>query len=209
MPPSAASPRRYNNRARSEAAARTRDRILESFATQLGRPGATEVSVPEAAKAAGVSVRTIYHHFPDDNARRSALAGWIEARLSGPTPFPTPETVEDLVNLTRQLYRAAARHPELVRAQAANGFTDPVRLERLKSRRAAIAAVVAAQGAPPARTRRATAMIQLLMSAEAGLPLVDIHGLSYAAAAQTAIDTIRAIIHQLHEDHPPRPPVGT
>lgn len=193
--------RPYRSDTRAEAAARTRDAILAAFAQQLGRAGQTVVSVPEAAAVAGVSIRTVYHHFPDDDARRRALASWIDARLAGDEPFGRPASIDDLVALTRRLYGAAARHPELVRAQAGNGFDDPVRRERLRERRADIARVVAALGAPPDVTRRTTALVQLLMSAEAGLPLVDVHGLSFAAAADAACEAIVAVLERVRCEH--------
>jgi AcrR family transcriptional regulator len=198
--------RRYDSPLRAEASARTRGAILAAFAAQLARPGATEVSVPDAARDAGVSVRTVYHHFPDDASRRSALAAWIEQQLSGSAPFPTPQSPDDLGPLTRRLYRGGAARLDLVRAQATNGFAHPVRLERLAGRRRAIAAVVRSIGAPPTPTRRATAMIQHLMSAEAALPLIDVHGLSPAGAADIAADTVDALLGQLRSLAAQRPP---
>ncbi|MGD9530894.1 MAG: helix-turn-helix domain-containing protein, partial [Pseudonocardia sp.] len=57
--------RTYDSPVRRERAAATRRAILEAFAEQFGRPGTTDVAIPEAAERAGVSARTVYHHFPD------------------------------------------------------------------------------------------------------------------------------------------------
>lgn len=189
--------RRYDSPARAAQAERTRDAILAAFADQLGQAGNAEISVPDAARAAAVSVRTVYLHFPDDAARRHALAEWIDTRLGGGEPIAEPTSLDELPALTKRLYSAASRHPDLVRAQAANGFTSPVRIERLGKRRTAIARLIQAIGVSPAESRRATATVQLLMSAEAGLPLVDVHGLSFSEAGQAAAFAVEAVIERL------------
>lgn len=189
--------RRYDSPARAAQAERTRDAILAAFAAQLGHVGNAEISVPEAARAAGVSVRTVYLHFPDDPARRQALAEWIDTRLGDGEPIDEPTSLDELPALTKRLYAAARRHTDLVRAQAANGFTSPVRIERLRVRRMAIARLIQAIGVSPAESRRATATVQLLMSAEAGLPLVDVHGLSFTEAGQAAAFAVEAVIERL------------
>lgn len=191
--------RRYHSEHRADAAQKTRQAILAAFAAQLGRPGTFEVSVPEAADVAGVSVRTVYHHFPDDAARRGALAAWLEDQLTSAVVLPELTSAADLPGLTRALYAAAAANEALMRAQAAAGFATPVRLERLALRRARIAEVLTAVGAPAVETQRATAAVMVLMSAEAGLPLVDIHGLTIAEAGETATQAVAAVVADLQQ----------
>lgn len=188
--------RSYNNASRAAKAEASRSAILAAFAEQLGRPGATDVSVPEAAAAAGVSVRTVYHHFPDQHARSSALAEWVEQQFAT-LELPPLRTAADLADLTRALYARAAANTTLLRAQVAAGFALPVRLQRLAARRARIAEVLAAIGAPADLTRRATAVVMTLMSAEAGLPLVDVHGLSFDDAGTAAAEAVAAVVAAL------------
>ena len=61
--------RDYSSPLRADQANRTRVRILEAFAEQLVDVGAKDVSVERVARAADVSMRTVYHHF----ATREAL----------------------------------------------------------------------------------------------------------------------------------------
>lgn len=96
-----------------------------------------------------------------------------------------------------QRVTAAAANESLMRAQATAGFAEQVRLERLAQRRARVAEVLADVGAPDVEKRRATAVAMDLMSAAAGLPLVDIHGLSMAEASEAAAQAVAALVADL------------
>lgn len=195
--------RAYRSPTRAAKAGETRSAILANFAEQLGRPGAAGLSVPEAARAAGVSVRMVYLYFPDDEARIAALAEWIEAELLYGAPALALHTAEDLPAMTRSLYAAAGRNLPLVRAQARADFRLAVRRKRLGNLRAAISKVLADIGAQPKVTKRATAVVQLLMSADAGMPLVDVHGLSIRDAGDAAAEAVAAMVSELRRQAPP------
>lgn len=187
--------RTYDSPVRRERAAATRRAILEAFAEQFGRPGTTDVAIPEAAERAGVSVRTVYHHFPDRQARVDGLAAWAEEVFG-----PIPEEIhgpDDLPGYARNAYARAGRHLELTRAMYAAGFANDVRLARLRERRRRIADVLAAIGAADGPTRRAAAVVSLLCSSEAGVPLLDIHGLTVEEAGEAAAAAVRAIVADL------------
>ncbi len=55
--------RRYASALRRDQTEATRRRIVEAFLAQ-GRAGASDVSFPELAKHAAVSIPTVYRHFP-------------------------------------------------------------------------------------------------------------------------------------------------
>ncbi|MGD9530653.1 MAG: hypothetical protein AB7V44_28230, partial [Pseudonocardia sp.] len=148
-----------------------------------------------AAERAGVSVRTVYHHFPDRQARVDGLAAWAEEVFG-----PIPEAIhgpDDLPDYARHAYARAGRHLELTRAMYAAGFANDVRLARLRARRRRIADALAAIGAPAGPTRRAAAIVSLLCSSEAGVPLLDIHGLSVEEAGEAAAEAVRGIVADL------------
>jgi AcrR family transcriptional regulator len=187
--------RRYDSQLRREQAERTRAAILAAFAEQLGRPGAAELSIREAAVRAGVGVRTVYHYFPDRQSQLRALAGWIEQRLMPETY--TPETPEDLLELARRLYASFRRNETLVRAQAVAGFAREVRTLRRRGRIAQIRSVLATIAAPEEMTNRATMIIAHLASSETGMPLLDVHGLSHEETERAVLQTIEALIADL------------
>lgn len=188
-------PRPYHSPAREAAAAATRRALVEALASQLGRPGQTDFVMTEAAAAAGVSLRTAHLHLPDKKARVEAVAAWVEEALG--EPVADPGSAAELPGFVRKAYARAGRDLRLTRAMYTTGIGNEVRLARLAKRRAQIRRLLAEIGAPPAETRRAAAIICLLASSEAGVPLVDVHGLSIAEAGRAAADAVQAILGQL------------
>ncbi len=71
----------YRSELRTEQAERTRERILEALVEQLGE-GNEDFSIPRVAERAGVSVRTVYHHFPNRDAQIEAVARWLDGRFA-------------------------------------------------------------------------------------------------------------------------------
>ena len=187
--------RRYSSPVRERQAEHTRQRILEALAGQLGRPNAVDVNVTEAAKEAGVSVRTIYHYFPDRSARVEALAEWTREAL-GPVDHPLV-TADDIPGFTRAAYARAERHEALWRIGMVPGLSSDVRRARHGRVRRRIRELLDEIGAPGPETERATAAIILLESPEGGVVLVDMLGLSFIDAADAAADAIAAVITQL------------
>jgi AcrR family transcriptional regulator len=189
--------RSYDNTGRQAKAALTRAAILEAFVAQLGQPGVSDVSVPEAAERVGVSVRTVYHHFPDREARVAGLAEWSEA-VMGPVDHPLA-VVDDIPGFIRAAYDRARRFEALTRALYTTGLGGEARNRRLQSRRRRYRQLLDTIGAPRSATRRAAAVISVLATSEAGMPLVDIHKLSFAEAGAAAAAAAEAIITSLRE----------
>ena len=187
--------RRYSSPVRERQAENTRQRILEALAHQLGRPGAVDVNVTEAAKEAGVSVRTVYHHFPDRTARVEALAEWTRDAL-GPVDHPLV-TADDIPGFTRAAYARAERNEAFWRIGMVPGLSSDVRRARHDRVRKRIRELLDEIGAPGPETERATAAIILLESPEGGVVLVDMLGLSFMDAADAAAEAIAAVISQL------------
>ena len=81
--------RRYVSPKRDAQAAATREAILQAFAAQLSSPGRATLSPSEAARRAGVSVRTVHMHFPtaDDqiipDCEREHMGPFVYATKSG------------------------------------------------------------------------------------------------------------------------------
>lgn len=187
--------RRYDSEVRRQQASNTRAAILAAFAEQLGRSGASDVNVVEAAESAGVAVRTVYHHFPDRKARLEGLAAWLSEKM-GPVRAPL-ETADDLPDYVRAAYARAERFEALSRAGVVAGMSSDVRLMRLAATRRRIRELLDALGAPAAETERAAAVIAVLESSEAGYPLVEIHKLSFADAGEAAACAVAAVIADL------------
>lgn len=174
--------------------AATRSAILAAFAAQLGRPGTVELSLAEAAATAGVALRTVYHHFPDHEGRLTAAAEWAEEQIG---PMPPIDGVDDLPDHVRRVYARAASRPDLTRAMFVAGVAEETRTRQVRARRNDIGALLTGLGAPAEPTRRAIAVVSVLASPEAAIPLIDVHGLTVHDAGEAAAQSVAAIIADL------------
>ena len=95
--------RTYDSPLRRENAQRTRKRILDAAASVITEDG--DFVVAQVAERAGVSVRTVYHHFPDREAMLDALGEWLAEELG----YPRPEWPKDLVSFADQTITMAER----------------------------------------------------------------------------------------------------
>ena len=77
-------PRSYASPLRRDQADGTRRRIVEAFLAR-GRAGASDVSFPELAKHAAVSIPTVYRHFPTRADLFRATVAHADALVPAPT----------------------------------------------------------------------------------------------------------------------------
>lgn len=77
--------RPYTLGRRAETAEETRRRIVEATARLHAERGIAETSMKDIARAAGVSVGTVYHHFPTYPDAIDACGAWTAERVPAPT----------------------------------------------------------------------------------------------------------------------------
>jgi AcrR family transcriptional regulator len=186
--------RAYRSRARDEQAGATRTAIAAALAHQLVTSPRHDPSLPEVAREAGVGLRTVYHHFPDRPARLAAVASWAADVLGHLPPIDGAAALPDHC---RRVHTRAAAEPVAARALAATVAAEPPRDRRRRTHELEIAALLTGVGAPAEPTRRATAVVALLCSAEAHVGLVDGHGLEPADAGEAAADAVAATVAAL------------
>lgn len=183
--------RGYNSSLRTRQAASTRDHIVAALVEELG--SSAELSIERVADRAGVSVRTVYHHFPNREAQAAAVAAHLDARHA---VEPGPTTLVELPVVTsRLLHRALANVTEL-RAQLAPEVAK-LREPRRRAREQAITRAAAKQ-CEPAVAKLVGAALATLVSPELALALVDRHKLDAGGAettiawlVQLAVDAVR------------------
>lgn len=188
--------RPYHSPARQARRQHTEQAIVEAFIAQLGDPGRAVLSPAAAARAAGVSIRTVQHYFPGADAQLAAVADEVEARLY-PDPPPLPRTPAELPDLVTAVYRFAEGQLPLLRALVRSSLGAQVRARRRAARLEAIRTVLEGIGAGQAETRHAIAVVSLLASADAGIALADQYGLSLQEAGHACAQATRAIIDSL------------
>jgi AcrR family transcriptional regulator len=190
--------RRYVSPKREAQAAATREAILRAFAEQLSSPGRTTLSPSEAARRAGVSVRTVHMHFPTADDQIIALAEWFDSHFY-PTGIQVARGPDDLARYFREVHEGALKWPitrALTRGQSP--VWREVRQRRRAERLDAIRLSVAAIGAPRRPAEEATATLLAMSGAEFawtmhdyGLPLDQIPG-TIAQAVQLIVDDLQA-----------------
>ncbi|MDF1587525.1 TetR/AcrR family transcriptional regulator [Marinimicrococcus flavescens] len=123
MPTPAAEPRRYRQGARAEAAAATGRRIVETFIALMRERWLEDITLDEAARAAGVTVQTVIRRFGGKSGLIDAASGHLEREISArrtAAPGALDEAISALVadyevtgDVVIRLLAQEERHPEL------------------------------------------------------------------------------------------------
>lgn len=189
--------RRYVSPKREAQAAATREAILAAFAEQLSEPERQELSPSDAARRAGVSVRTVHAHFPNRASQIAALGAWFDRKFY-PDGVVVAKDADDLPRYVRDIHAIALRHP-VARALAAatGGVWSEVRQKRRAKRLDAIRRAVKGIGAPARATEDATAMLLSLSGADASWPLHDLYNLPLKRIPNVIANTVELIVDDL------------
>jgi AcrR family transcriptional regulator len=187
--------RSYVSPKREAQARATRRAIVEAFAEQLSEPGRDTLSPSEAAARAGVSLRTVHFHFPNEAAQVAAPGEWFDSVLY-PKGVVLVSGPDDLPRYFRDIHRMALKHPVSRALASDRGVWREMRQLRRAKRLEAIRKAVKAIGAPPRATADATAMLLSLSGADASWPLHD-HGLPLERIPDTIANTVALIVEQL------------
>lgn len=185
-----------SNSLRDQQAELTRELILRAVAELLQDEGAGEVSMPDVARKAGVSLRTVYRHFAAREDLLAAAADWINEGMFGGVPFG--ETVDDLPKLFRYACKRFDQHPKLARAmalsQAGRSVRSHRRVRRLDAIRRALAEVT--DRLPEPEQRRAFAVFGYLENMLAWVTMRDEGGLDGAEVG----DAVEWVMRTLTDD---------
>jgi len=136
--------RRYESPLRKQQAKQTRDVIRQGALDLLRESDATDFSMPDVAKRADVSLRTVYRHFPTKGDLLSSLlevAPVHDAVLSATTPeelaravtqqfeaMADDEPIFRTVNTTSAQRQAQADNREIARAPAERSMAPVIAL---------------------------------------------------------------------------------
>lgn len=189
--------RKYVSPKREAQAQATRTAILEAFAEQLSEPGRDKLSPSEAAAYAGVSLRTVHFHFPNEASQVIALGAWFDAKIKL-SAVPLASGPDDLPRYYREIHRMGLKHPITRVLATGGGVWREMRATRRAARIESIRRAVKAIGAPPRATAEATAMLLSISGADASWSLHD-HGLpieripdAIARMAELVLNDLRA-----------------
>lgn len=172
---------------RERQRALARDAIVKALVEHVGEHGSFEVSVGEIARRAGVSLRTVYNHFPSRSELVDAVSDWCDEQIRARGGMSEPG---DLDGLPAAIARNFARFEELAGIAGALARVEALGQQPASriGRTAAFEAALAARHpeAEPRRITAAAAAIRQLASVRGWHRLTREHGLSLAEATATA-----------------------
>ena len=175
----------------------TRQLILRALAELLRNERADELSIPDVAREAGVSLRTVYRYFPTREELFRAASDWIDERIFG--EMTSEETVEDLPKLFRHACERWEQQPRLARAmavsQAARSDGSHRRVQRLAAIHRSLAAVT--DELPEEEKRRAVAVFGYLENVFAWVTMRDAPALDGEEIGEAVEWAMRTLIEDL------------
>jgi AcrR family transcriptional regulator len=195
------SERPYSSPLRDSQTQRTRDLILDALTLMLSELPADQISTREIAQRAGVSLATVYRHYPDRQALLEGLADRVDVGARGMGTFGPPRSLDQL--LARAVNDFALPEQHVVEATAeALLNADPRRLSRASRARTEELRQLVAESFPDADARdhvRITALLRIIYSAQTWLRMREEFGIPgtesgpiMSWALQTLVDEIRA-----------------
>lgn len=165
--------RSYSSPLRAEQAEQTTARIVRAAVDLLSEGDASDLSMPEVAERAGVSVRTVYRSFASKDELLDGVIGWVNSHLSGVIDAP-PETRHDFETTTAGVIEELFEIEPLLRAlyaTAAGRASHQRTSGRQDSMRRAYAAEL--EGLDDGEARRLLAVLHLVSSSSGALFMKD------------------------------------
>jgi AcrR family transcriptional regulator len=179
----------------------TRLRILQAVTELVADPAAEELTIPAVARAARVSLRTVYRHFPTRDTLFDAWGEWVDENLKIHLHH-YPERADRLPEFARDLYRSYDENEAFVKAmvlsKASRAFRIRTRRRRQRAFRRAMDGLL--EGLAPAARMRALAVVYLLVSAPGWQAMKEQWGLDGDEAGKAAAWAVRVLIDELRRN---------
>jgi AcrR family transcriptional regulator len=185
--------RTYSSPLRAEQAEQTRQRIVQAAVDLLSEGDAGDLSMPDVAARAGVSVRTVYRSFATKDDLLDGVIEWINRKINQEAGA-RPETREDYETSTADVVRVIFEIEPLYRALFATraGRASHRRTNRREENlRVAYAAEIA--DLDDDQARRFMAVLHVVASSQAALFMKDYWDLSAQDAGQVIEWAIRVL----------------
>jgi AcrR family transcriptional regulator len=189
---SSAVTRPYYSPLRAGQQEEVRERILSKVGEVLADPAMTDVPVPEVARRAGVSVRTVYRYFPTKEALYDAFNESAQKRLG----IKLPERMDELPGLVDEIFRGFEANGDDYRAWRFSKIAAEAKARRKQRQKRAFAKTIAplTSHLDERTARGVAAIVHSLVSSETWLTMVDTWGMTTdeaAGAVRWAIETLK------------------
>ena len=190
---SEAARRTYRSPLREQQAAATHDRILDGLIAAMAE-GLAEVSMPMVARQAGVSVATVYRHFPSKQALFDAMPAYF-ARRTGTEQFEVPTSMVEFERLMLRAFESTDRMDATLRAAIDSPLGDEARRAQMPSRLRFIEACVSSLAPSleePVRGR--LVRLLLVLTSSGAQRMFSAAGLDARASADEVMWVLRLVI---------------
>jgi AcrR family transcriptional regulator len=186
--------RSYRSQLRAQQAEETRARILDATGRVMAG-GLAFVSIPQVAREAGVSVPTIYRHFPTKHDLLAAVYPHA-VRRAGLDELVIPRSMDELRAGLRAYFERTDSFGDLARAAMASPASDEVRRLNIPDRVAMFRRIAdSIEPRPSKADRDRIARLLVVLTALSALRLWrDQLGSSVEEAADDVDWAIRAVI---------------
>lgn len=200
--------RRYLSPHRASQANRTRELILDALTGLLADHRVDEVSTKQIAASAGVSVPTVYRHFPDRVALVDALADRVDQKALARHGSKPPETIEEGAAWAEAAFKATDEHAVEATAEAVLN-ADPRRFSEASRRRSGEVIQAVARSLPELDERdqrHFAALMRTLVSVQTWLRMREEFGMDGTESGQLVSWAIRTLLHEVRDGNLPKPP---
>ena len=129
----------YDNSNRDKQKQQTREKIIEVMTSLLAQ-GEDDIPVAELAERSGVSVRTVYQHFPDKAARYKAIDDWVAELLD--VGMILPKNFDDIPNYIERRIDYIFEYESLLRVVTNSGLQQEINDYRQMAHRKSLEAAL-------------------------------------------------------------------
>lgn len=128
--------RTYESPTRRAHAEATRTNILRALVDLIVDEGPATISIPQVARRADVSVRTVYHYFPTKESLFDGLTAAMDSLVATPDgPIPdAPSSPKELLDSIPVMYRFFEANQRMFQALAVSELGGQVESARRPSR---------------------------------------------------------------------------
>jgi AcrR family transcriptional regulator len=189
--------RAYRSAVREAQAQQTRERILETTHGILERDGVAGLTIPIVAREAGVSIPTVYRHFPTPGDLLVAFFQWFRPRVGMTVERLLGTSAETVRALPRENFPKFEKHGEVLRALMDSPDANRVRQGSVNDRAERAAAMFDAPGWSKRKLQAAVGAIYAMQTPQTWRWLRDTWGLDAKQAELAATWAIQILSEAL------------
>jgi len=202
------SARRYTSSIRDAQVGQTREHLLAAGIEMLRSGDLDSVTLPRLAQAAGVSVPTVYRHFPTLADLHRALLEWIRPQIGQTPQRLLGMKAADLPRLPTENFVRFEEHAVVLRALMDSGAWNRVRVDSVNDRAKSAAEVLRACAPLAAQEalEQASGAVYVLASPQTWRWWRETWGLDAESAAATASWAMQVLLDAITAGNVPGKP---